>query len=563
MPRCLSWTRLPGEAHPARRGALRAPTLLTAIATTAVLLPWAINGVPPGQQPHAADTRLAEQPLAGVGGGDTVREVRQDTPFSMVALTGGDLTGTSARIRAKRADGSWGPWYQAEALESDGADGGPGGGRGPRGTDPVFVGMTTAVQIAVRRPPGAPVTVALSDTSDGNRDHDLGYRPVSAEEPLAQHLSAVLISPPQAPADNHWTPPAAVLSPGQALNVITRAQWGAGESSRCGPPRYDRGVRAAVVHHTAGSNDYSPQDSAAIVRAIFAYHTRTLGWCDIAYNALVDKYGQVFEGRAGGIDRPVQGSHTGGFNRDTWGVAMLGDFETVRPGDVQLGAVGRLLGWRLGLDHVDPRGTVALTSAGGPYTKFRAGQNVTMPTILTHRDVGVTECPGDDAYAAMNEIRDIAAHFSDPPTPRAVEDTLRGGAIFARWQNLGGAEGTLGKPTSPEGAAMGTARYARFEHGAVYWSPRSGAEPVTGAIYDAWAALGYERGVLGLPTSGAIDEPQWVVQNFQHGTLNFDRERRRVTRVVDGVAQEVPPLPDGGPPIQLERFTPVVQPAAS
>ena len=134
-------------------------------------------------------------------------------------------------------------------------------------------------------------------------------------------------------------------------------------------------MRAGIVHHTAGSNDYSPEDSAAIVRAIFAYHTGTLGWCDIAYNALVDKYGQVFEGRAGGIDRPVEGSHTGGFNRDTWGVAMLGDFDDVRPTEIQLRTVGRLLGWRLGIDHVDPWGTVVLTSAGGAYTNFPRGSH--------------------------------------------------------------------------------------------------------------------------------------------------------------------------------------------
>ena len=91
----------------------------------------------------------------------------------------------------------------------------------------------------------------------------------------------------------------------------------------------------------------------------------------------------------------------------------------------------------------------------------------------------------------------------------------------------------------------------------MYWSPDSGAEPVTGAIYDAWASLGYERGLLGLPTSGEIQEPQWVVQNFQHGTLNFDRETGMVTRVVDGVAQELPPPPTSGPPVQLERFTPI------
>ncbi|WP_261862371.1 N-acetylmuramoyl-L-alanine amidase, partial [Mycobacterium montefiorense] len=101
-----------------------------------------------------------------------------------------------------------------------------------------------------------------------------------------------------------------------------------------------------IVHHTAGSNDYAPEDSAGIVRSIYEYHTRELGWCDIAYNALVDKYGQVFEGRFGGMTRPVEGSHTGGFNVDTWGVAMLGDFDAVPPTPLQLKMTGRLIGWR-------------------------------------------------------------------------------------------------------------------------------------------------------------------------------------------------------------------------
>ena len=98
-----------------------------------------------------------------------------------------------------------------------------------------------------------------------------------------------------------------------------------------------------------------PQDSAGIVRSIYEYHTRTLGWCDIAYNALVDKYGQVFEGRAGGMDKPVEGAHTGGFNQNTWGVAMIGNFDVVPPTPIQLRTTGRLLGWRLGMDHVDPQ----------------------------------------------------------------------------------------------------------------------------------------------------------------------------------------------------------------
>ncbi|MBO0865286.1 MAG: LGFP repeat-containing protein, partial [Mycobacterium sp.] len=356
----------------------RPPTMLfTAIAATVVILPWATA---PDQrdQPKPGGTQLIQQPLIGVGGGLTIREVSRPTPFSMVALTGGDLTDTSARVRAKRADGSWGPWYDAETLESGPESDKTGGSaRGPRGTEPVFVGTTTTVQIALTRPAGAPVTSAPPAKTPAKAG--LGYRPMTVEHPLAQNISAILIAPPQAPADTQWTPPTAAIAPGQPPNIISRSQWGADESIRCGNPLYDNGIRAAVVHHTADGNDYAPQDSANIVRSIYAYHAITMGWCDIAYNALVDKYGQVFEGRAGGIDKAVEGSHTGGFNRDTWAVAMIGNFDDAPPTPIQLRTVGRLLGWRLGLDHVNPRGTVTLASDGGPNTHFPAGAPAPRP----------------------------------------------------------------------------------------------------------------------------------------------------------------------------------------
>jgi uncharacterized protein with LGFP repeats len=533
-----------------------APSLLfTAIAATVVMLPWAIDGLPGERNvPRPTDTpQLAQQSLTGLGGGETIREVHQDTPFSLVALTAEDLSGTTARIRAKKADGSWGPWYEAENLEGMGPDSG-----GPRGTEPIFVGRTTTVQIAVKRPAGAATTGPPAPTGAGKPG--LGYVPANVEQPFAQNINAVLITPPQAPPD--FSPlPSAVTVPGQPPNIISRAQWGADESMRCGKPFYDNGIRAAIVHHTAGSNDYAAQDSAGIVRSIYEYHARTLGWCDIAYNALVDKYGQVFEGRAGGIDKPVEGSHTGGFNRNTWGVAMLGDFDTVPPTPIQLRTMARLIGWRLGIDHVDPRGTVALPSAGGEFTKFPTGATPTLPTIFTNRDVGPTDCPGNAAYALMDQIRDIAARFNQPLGPADLVETLRGGAILARWDSIGGMNSALGAPTSPEASGEGASRYATFVKGAVYWSPQTGAEPVTGAIYRAWGSLGFERGALGLPTSAEMQEPQWIVQNFQHGTLNFDREKGTVTRVIDGVPIELPAPATQGEPIELERFSPPINPA--
>jgi uncharacterized protein with LGFP repeats len=115
--------------------------------------------------------------------------------------------------------------------------------------------------------------------------------------------------------------------------------------------------------------------------------------------------------------------------------------------------------------------------------------------------------------------------------------------------------GGLGAPTSPEAACGDSTRYVVFAHGAIYWSPATGAQPLTGRIYEAWATLRYERGPLGLPTSAEILEPEWIVQNFQHGTLNFERQTSTVMTVMDGVASVVPPPPAGGPPVQLERFS--------
>ena len=528
------------------------PTILfTAIAATVVAVPLTITGVSGTNGhdvPNADDTILVHQPLAGVGGGETIREISQSAPFSMVALTGNDLTGTSARVRARQTDGSWGPWYDTENLESNSDDTVDGG---PRGTDPVFVGSTTTVQIAITRPPEAEVTVTPPETAlDAGRE--LGYIPVNAEQSIAQNMSAVLITPPASPVDTQWTPPTATLGPGQPPNIISRNQWGAGNSMRCGGPSYGHGIRAAVVHHTATGNDYAPEDSAAIVRSIYAYHTMTLGWCDIAYNALVDRYGQVFEGRGGGITKDVLGSHTGGFNRDVWGVSMIGDFEEDPPPDITVKTLGRLLGWRMSLDRVNPLATVQLKSAGGQYTVVPGGSSVTLPEIFAHRNVGNTECPGRAGYAALDEVRAIAAAFNRPPD---VTESLRGGAILARWEADGGPVSPLGLPTSPEAAGAGDTRYVTFERGAMYWSPDTGAQPLTGAIYEAWASLGYELGALGLPTSGEISEPEWIVQNFQHGTLNFDRQTHNVLRVIDGVTLVMPPTPVDGPPAQLERFS--------
>ncbi len=58
-----------------------------------------------------------------------------------------------------------------------------------------------------------------------------------------------------------------------------------------------------------------------------------------------------------------------------------------------------------------------------------------LPPSSPHRDVGSTDCPGNAAYAVMDEIQDIAAHFNDPR--RKLIKALEGG-VYQRWQALGG-----------------------------------------------------------------------------------------------------------------------------
>jgi hypothetical protein len=168
-------------------------------------------------------------------------------------------------------------------------------------------------------------------------------------------------------------------------------------------PTYAPTIKAAAVHHTAGSNNYSAADVPAILRGIYRYHAVTRNWGDIGYNALVDKYGRIWEGRAGGLGRPVVAAHAGGFNTGTFGVSMIGDYSKVRPTQPQIDAVAGFIGWKLSLHRVDPQGRVTLTSGGTD--KYAAGRQVSLPTIFGHGDTKTTECPGTYGYAVLGEIR--------------------------------------------------------------------------------------------------------------------------------------------------------------
>jgi hypothetical protein len=194
--------------------------------------------------------------------------------------------------------------------------------------------------------------------------------------------------------------------------IITRAGWNADEEIRRAAPKYADAVHFAIVHHTAGSNDYTAAQSPAIVKAIELYHVQGNGWNDIGYNFLVDKYGQIFEGRYGGMTRAVIGAHAEGFNTGSVGIALIGNYGTAKVTPVEEKALEELLAWRLDLAHVDPLSTVTAISGGNP--KYKAGTAVKLRAISGHRDVYPTSCPGQDLYDRLPAIAQAVAVLGLP-----------------------------------------------------------------------------------------------------------------------------------------------------
>jgi N-acetylmuramoyl-L-alanine amidase len=203
--------------------------------------------------------------------------------------------------------------------------------------------------------------------------------------------------------------------------IIPRAGWHADESIRRGRPFYADGIHLAIVHHTAGSNSYTKAQSASIVRAIELYHVKGNGWNDVGYNFLVDKYGQIFEGRYGGMTRPVIGAHAQGFNTGSVGIAVIGDYGSTSISAAARASLVSLIAWRLDYAHVDPLSSVVRVSSGNP--RYPAGRAVTLKAISGHRDVYPTSCPGASLYSQLASIRTAV---SKTGLPKLYSPTVTG-----------------------------------------------------------------------------------------------------------------------------------------
>ncbi|MEW1758986.1 N-acetylmuramoyl-L-alanine amidase [Streptomyces cyaneofuscatus] len=194
---------------------------------------------------------------------------------------------------------------------------------------------------------------------------------------------------------------------GPRPGIVTRKGWGADEKLREKNFAYTKTVKAAFVHHSATGNNYTCKQAPSVLRSIYRYHVKSSGWRDFGYNFAVDKCGNIYEGRAGGVTKAVLGAHTLGFNTNTMGIAVLGSYASTNPPAAAVTAVSKLTAWKLGLFGRNPKGKITLVSGGS--NKYKAGVKVKMNVISGHRDGFATECPGARLYKKLGKARTSSA----------------------------------------------------------------------------------------------------------------------------------------------------------
>ncbi len=340
------------------------------------------------------------------------------------------------------SEGTWSAWQEMHYDDDHGPD--PSSQESYRaGTDAVVVGDVDDVQVrATSDGVALPSDMRLAIIDPGATVSKQRQQPAidtgSLDSATLSSAGTGTLPPPADPATDPATDPGTdpgtdpTIAPAATLTaakpeIFSRAQWGADERMRDKSSlRYGK-ITAGFVHHTVNANDYTAEQVPAIIRGIYAYHTQSRGWSDIGYNFLVDRFGRIWEGRYGGVDRPVVGAHTLNYNESSFAMSAIGNFETVQPSAALLDAYGRLFAWKLALHGVKASSTSQVVNGR------------TFQAINGHRDAGSTACPGTYLYAKLSTIRSLAASYQSgtaptptppppAPTPTPLDTNISGSA---------------------------------------------------------------------------------------------------------------------------------------
>jgi uncharacterized protein with LGFP repeats len=418
-----------------------APTALAAYAQAATVKSVVPSGVvdpivkevPLTAPSGVSGRRVAGAPQARVvagkrGGAQLTSAPQVVSGYGAVGVTwepGKTLSEKQIQVQVRtETDAAWTEWMPVQYDADHGPDPRSDEARKARpGTDALLVGDVDEVQVKVT-------------TTDGSAPPDLRLAVIAPGEPAATKVQAPAIdtrdvdarttegTPPEAPAGDPAPDPvvdpaaqpgaidlqAGVVTPKPV--IYSRAQWGADERMRDKGSLHYFEVHAGFVHHTVNANNYTRAQVPGLLRSIYAYHTRSRGWSDIGYNYLVDRFGRIWEGRAGGVDRPVVGAHTLGYNDYSFAMSAIGNYDIKQPSAALIQAYGALFAWKLSLHGVSAASAVQKVGR----KNFRA--------INGHRDAGSTACPGKYLYAKIPQIRTLAASAQRGWTGRELRSHL-------------------------------------------------------------------------------------------------------------------------------------------
>lgn len=303
--------------------------------------------------------------------------------FTIIGLTYDEIPTEPAVVRVQTVDGEWGDWQPLIVNIDDGPDRNS-DEYSSIATEPLYTGPAQAYEVSVPVEDVDQVDVALVEN----------HTQRVTTTPAADATEATTTT--ESTTDIHSS---------RNFEVKPRSSWGARAASVGAAPA----AKFGVVHHTAGTNGYSQAAVPGIIRGVQAYHMDANGWSDVGYNFLVDRFGTIWEGRVNSLDVASIGAHAVGFNTGSVGVSIIGDYSSAQASEAARTAAARIISWVLWRDNQPTSGSVTVTSGGS--SRYAAGQSVTLPRVVGHRDVGHTTCPGS-IHGHLPTMRSQVASFS-------------------------------------------------------------------------------------------------------------------------------------------------------
>ncbi|XVV09149.1 N-acetylmuramoyl-L-alanine amidase [Actinoplanes sp. CA-131856] len=397
-PPVLAFDEPAATAAAAEADAAAAKVVATAEPTQAPVLPNA-----------PVRTAVTKVELAASSSGQVDLPQRATKKFSMVTVSWADPKAApkgTVEVRTRSsATGAWSGWESLEVAEA--AADRPSEAARVRGrTEPLWAGPSdgVAARIAGATATGLPAGLRLNL--------------IDPDAPPAAGAGGGMLAEPSTPASAAAATPEATANPVVAKAampaMVTRAQWGADETTVKAPAEVaTEGVKMVWVHHSGFGNNETCANSPKIIRSIMAADIAE-GFDDIGYNFIVDKCGTLYEGRKGSATKAVIGAHTVGFNTASAGVALLGDYTSIRPYDNALNKIAQLAAARLTAYGFDPATTADMVE-GVDGRIWPKGTTATFPRISGHKDGEQTKdgyltvCPGAMMYPLLGYIRGKAA----------------------------------------------------------------------------------------------------------------------------------------------------------